>query len=66
MEWISVRDRLPDEGENVLCYYVDDRWGWGMRVDHRVKGSIHFFHGISYAQDVTYWMPLPKPPKEVL
>lgn len=57
MEWISVKDRLPD-GELVLinvhqrdyliAEYTNGAW-W--------NDSIGFVHG------VTHWMPLPEPPK---
>ena len=61
-EWISVKDRLPESGETVLCllqgegYWVstwdyadDEMWSDGERW---------------CSKDVaTHWMPLPQPPK---
>lgn len=57
--WISVKDRLPDNDDKVLCctrtakgiqniiigYYMDGMWRCGMN------------------NNVTHWMPLPEPPK---
>lgn len=62
-EWISVEDRLPEnicpvlvvlEGLNTVFngWYHDGKWltvGTGTR---------------QFTQKVTYWMPLPQPPKE--
>ncbi|MBR1749926.1 MAG: DUF551 domain-containing protein [Ruminococcus sp.] len=62
-EWISVKDRLPEDGEEVLiysttneismCYYDEDT--------HRfnVVDSDLYWNEIS----VTHWAPLPEPPK---
>ena len=51
-EWISVDDRLPDVGKNVLVYSEFD----GVSVDY------HGGDSFGYAL-VTHWMPLPLPPK---
>lgn len=63
--WISVEDRLPDDERDVLILY--DRYGGeygigfysahGMFGPHWVKG------GAMLVYNVTYWMPLPEPPK---
>lgn len=62
MEWISVKDRLPEEGERVLTCkngiieihkYDSRRNGW---VDER-----DWFWSMAM---VAHWMPLPEPPKE--
>lgn len=58
--WISVKDRLPETEDHVLCctesktgrqnvlvgYYMGGLWRCGMN------------------SNVTHWMPLPEPPKE--
>ena len=62
-EWISVKDRLPEEKANCIVHYkhaycdYDDYWAIG----------ICFYDGEKFQMDwsykVTHWMPLPKPPK---
>ena len=63
-EWISVKDRLPENNQWTLCFmkdksfgtfrvfqwnYIDWQWNDG---NERCK-----------EKDVTHWMPLPQPPK---
>jgi len=56
-EWISVEDRLPDDSIYLLgcdanlcmwvvCFYEGH---WEDMLDRQI-------------QDITHWMPLPKPP----
>lgn len=62
-EWISVKDRLPEEKVNCIVHYKhaycdnDDYWAIG----------ICFYDGEKFRIDlsykVTHWMPLPQPPK---
>ena len=62
-EWISVKDRLPEEKVNCIVHYKhaycdnDDYWAIG----------ICFYDGekfrIDLAYKVTHWMPIPQPPK---
>ena len=55
-EWISVDDRLPEQGEEAICIAADGdmmigkytEWGWMFPC---------------YFEDLTHWMPLPEPPK---
>lgn len=66
-EWISTKEHLPKEQQRVLFVvasgeyagevfggkYVDDSWGFSIP-------------GIGFGSTptwVTYWMPLPEPPK---
>lgn len=67
MEWISVKDRLPEDSDEFLCYVsiLDDM---GVKVyDIRI---LEYFSGAKiWSCDgtiaiVTHWMPLPEPPKE--
>ena len=70
MEWISVKDRLPEHDEKVLCRYGFEKEG--KRHDMMFTGCLdyyahdlvpHFQHA-STGLFVTHWMPLPEPPKE--
>ncbi len=73
MDWISVKDRMPeDQGQSILVYGI---------LEHHQDHDIHiarFFIGVNEEQgnnqfweygwsydisDVTHWMPLPQPPE---
>ena len=63
-EWISVKDKLPEEFENVIAF---NRRGRGKACDM----DICWWNGYSFDRcgkrpysNVTHWMPLPEPPKE--
>lgn len=59
-KWISVEDKLPEEGKSVLVHYVD---GW-MPVAHLFNGKWYQSGGETSWLSVTHWMFLPEPPKE--
>lgn len=59
--WICVRDRLPEEETEVLCY-LGNALGKGIVVAFRRHGD-WYFDGWK-CPTVTHWMPLPAPPKE--
>ena len=62
-EWISVKERLPQEKVNCIVHYKhaycdnDDYWAIGMCFYDGEKFQI------DPAYKVTHWMPLPVPPK---
>jgi hypothetical protein len=51
MEWISVKERLPEQGQWVMCALSG--------------GSLCpvFVGGLPFSKYVTHWMPYPEPPK---
>ena len=60
-EWISVKDRLPEDDSPVLVYKsryseaygnMETAYYWNQR---RWMGCV--------GETVTHWMPMPKPPK---
>lgn len=56
MEWISVKDRLPEPWTEVLVWRGPEY----PIVSSEVTSTglwCHFFN-------ITHWMPLPEPPKE--
>ena len=66
MEWISVKDILPEERTDVLVYVIDEN-------DNYIGDgcySSHFWHGefcdLRFGKyelyKVTHWMELPNPP----
>lgn len=58
-EWISVKDRLPDEDVRVLVYLDSDRSYTKIDTDRRFEGK-----WVRWGYDVTHWMPLPELPTE--
>lgn len=60
-KWISVEEMLPNVGVRVLAYYDNG--------DMRTVVSCGGFSAVSFSPgvwtEVTHWMPLPEPPKEV-
>lgn len=68
-EWISVKDRLPDDYVPVLVYvkHID-----GKRTVVLVDHIISYTNGCktwaeidkTWKYSATHWMPLPEPPKE--
>ena len=58
-EWISVKDRLPEDQEEVL---VCTRSKNGVRnIDKGYMAIDRFIH--RGRAEVTHWMPIPHPPK---
>lgn len=62
MEWISVKDRLPEKRKDVLCLFQDNT-----RIRNRIEiswvDSVGCFLYEAIYGEVTHWMPLPEPPK---
>ena len=67
-EWISVDDRLPEEGEYVLCVLKGFNYGGKIQVckfvpADKFKDKPYFEHFRNGFPSVTHWMSLPEPPK---
>ncbi len=65
MEWISVKEKNPNDDEHVLVFDRD----YGICLGYRCYESWQHYPLGSYAGDgclfdVTHWMPLPESPKE--
>ena len=58
-EWISVEERLPEVGREVLATR-NERDCFVVMYSDTYKG---FFSGQFPVKGVTHWMPLPRPPK---
>lgn len=56
-EWISVKDKLPNDCRPVLVLHDNDI---GINL-HSI--SAYFNNKWAKGQIVTYWMPLPESPK---
>ena len=62
MEWINIKDRLPEEGVQVLIYFADDK---KYKVDYIVCCPEPIWACTLEREEykVTHWMPLPESPK---
>lgn len=70
-EWISVKDKLPDYGEEVLAIlsgrpneFVTLMEAYMLAAYYPEAWFVDEYPDWDDAQ-VSYWMPLPEPPKEV-
>lgn len=62
-QWISVEDRLPEENSLVIVYDEGSKKVWSSRY----LGATFYEEDNSpyFTYRVNWWMPFPKPPKEV-
>lgn len=63
--WMPTGERLPEQGQQVLCYAKNDNGQTGIDVDWRSCMNGNFGAAVSAGMEVTHWRPLPEPPKEV-
>ena len=69
-EWISVEERLPEEYEEVLCYYEYFRYGEYNCMFRTIDRGYYGLEtwcgeaGRGHKNKVLYWQPLPEPPEE--
>ena len=67
--WIPVTERLPEDGDVVLCWYEYFRFGEYNRM-YRTYGIGYYINGmwggdVSNGRNIKVlaWMPLPEPPE---
>ena len=58
MEWIGVKERVPENDDYVIVAYESGKVGRDCYSRHRK--DFLFKHG----GEVTHWMPFPPSPKE--
>lgn len=71
-KWVSVKDRLPDDGIPVLVTYVGCNDGkphsdgvaiWSVKANAHVGMWLWELDRSEAADEITHWMTLPEPPK---
>jgi hypothetical protein len=75
--WISVKERMPDIEQNVLVMTEcgglslanwSPKEGWSSALIVRETGYIDVYFDSfeieTHKDNITHWMPLPKPPQE--
>ena len=61
MDWISIKDKLPEVNKEVIVCAEDNTYWWGIITD---SGNFYVRYGDGWAgKIVTHWMPLPKIPE---
>lgn len=58
--WIDAKDKLPGLGEVLIC----TKCNWVGVAWHHGGGVFESGSGVRLDGRVSYWMPLPQPPKE--
>ena len=62
-EWISVKDRLPEKGEEVLVFDTRENWtGFAWLRPDETWTALGFDFPLDLGE-VTHWMPMTQPPK---
>ncbi len=70
MDWVSVKDKLPEENENVILFDGSEVFcgNFFFGKENRICWGIQACDGICYGNykkdEITHWMPLPNPPKD--
>lgn len=59
-EWISVDDRLPEDGDEILMW---SEVFHGVVLGDRSDGEWWNESDIITTAKITHWQPLPEPPK---
>ena len=72
MEWINVKDKLPDKLDHGQYIYVLGCFKTGGAVAKKPKYFVRqiqwlfgMFRDNGQKKFPTYWMPLPKPPEDI-
>ena len=68
MEWISIKDRMPECGDIVVAWLSKKREPSCVRFDIDSQGPVYYdLVPVDRFMDrediVTHWTPLPEPPK---
>jgi hypothetical protein len=72
MEWIDVKDRLPEKEESVVvhCYHRGDKSSYMEIAYYNESVKDWLMDCLSeledYGFEVTHWMPIPTPPQIII
>lgn len=66
MEWIRIKDKLPELGERILIYGKDNNGEMRVLYGFRVYGYwvVAESWGTYSCSDVTHWAKMPEGPKK--
>lgn len=66
MEWISVRDRLPQQTRILMTYndlVMEGEFAKGKFYHPSICAHVSGYCKCEEQEGITHWMPLPEPPK---
>lgn len=63
MEWISVKDRLPEDGGYTIVYMDDGHHKHVTFAKYQKRLKRWELTGVRAYWHITHWMPMPDPPK---
>lgn len=61
MNWISVKDKLPEDNETVLLFGKGGRYITGCSLNGVFVCLDYINDSLEYAEEITHWMPLKSP-----
>ena len=64
MEWISVKDELPEFDEQVLIITDKQQKLVTKLVSKHIDAEGETLNWSPDIHEITHWMPLPEPPKQ--
>lgn len=59
-EWISVKDRLPEEGQEVICFCAGNLTNVYTWTGEGWEDSYGYYEDDDI---ISHWMPMPEPPE---
>jgi Protein of unknown function (DUF551) len=62
-EWISIKDRLPENGQKCLCYCETRHFDAEFHGNDFLYEFFILRDGCPLTVYASHWMPLPEPPK---
>ena len=70
MDWISVKNDFPPKDENVILYDGNEVFCGALRDKESLSFDVQACDGICYGWyekgNISHWMPLPKPPENIV
>ena len=64
-KWINVKDRLPNDEQDVLAFSISGDESKIIPVNYCNGKWFDCIFNV-YINTITHWIPLPKPPKELI
>ena len=60
MRWISVQDKKPPVDEHILIAFIEGGVGTAVYTQDLLDRK-----DVDILDDISHWLPMPEPPKEI-